>query len=350
MRIGLYILLVVASSAAHAASFDCAKAKTPQEKAICSSPSLSKADEEMAAAYHAVLTAAPSKMKEEVRTDQRDWLGELPLECPSGRQRFGQDIVACLQQAYDRRNKALNHLVLRKNRVTFVWRSILLMNREESASDESEQEARAEIETITGYGTLNVSWPQTNRATAKWSAWNRAILEKAQKLASQGHATSDRQWRTEWAADDDGELYVTIGVVNGQMVSAFVDRWGFRGAHPWETSMNLNWMLNAQRELRSDDVFQPNSKWDQVIEERCLSDLVTVLGQHYENSDYGPDSLPGAILEIIRDPENWQLDVKGLTIVFQDYAMAPRTVHPGPVTISWIALKPYLNPTFQIPR
>ena len=44
---------------AHAASFDCTKAKTAQEKAICGTPALSAADDQMAAAYSAWLAAAP---------------------------------------------------------------------------------------------------------------------------------------------------------------------------------------------------------------------------------------------------------------------------------------------------
>src|SRR5665213_4587727 len=81
MRNGCWIVLLFASGIAHAASFDCAKAKTPQEKAICVSPSLSAADEQMAAAYRAVLAAASSEMKDEVRTDQRNWLHFIALRC-----------------------------------------------------------------------------------------------------------------------------------------------------------------------------------------------------------------------------------------------------------------------------
>jgi len=350
MRTGWWIALLLFGGAAHAASFNCARARTPQEKTICSSPSLSRADEQMAVGFLKTVAATPPPLVEGVRADQRAWLKETALECPPGRKHFGQDMAACLKQGYDRRTKDLHHLVKQKGGVTFVWRSILLMNREERASDEPEQGTLEGIETIPGYGTLQVSWPQTDRTTAEWSAWNRAILVTAQKLASQGKAAPNDQWRAEWAAEDDGELNVTVGVVNEQMVAAFVDRWGFRGAHPWEISMNLNWRLTEQRELRSEDVFQPNSKWDHLIEEHCLRDLVTVLGQHYENSYAGAEALPGVLHEIILDPENWKLDAKGLTIIFQDYSIAPRMLHPGPITIPWNDLKPYLQPGFILPR
>ena len=55
LALGLPFLLCVL---AHAASFDCTKAKTAQEKAICGTPALSAADDQMAAAYKAWLAAA----------------------------------------------------------------------------------------------------------------------------------------------------------------------------------------------------------------------------------------------------------------------------------------------------
>jgi uncharacterized protein len=57
---------------AGAASFDCSKASTAAEKAICTDPALSKADEAMAASYKAVEAATldPSGL----RRDQREWL------------------------------------------------------------------------------------------------------------------------------------------------------------------------------------------------------------------------------------------------------------------------------------
>ena len=85
LRLLSEILLLSASVAVHAASFDCAKARTPQEKAICASPELSKADDEMAAGYRRAFDAIPAEMRDLVRGDQREWLGLLPKYCPAAR-------------------------------------------------------------------------------------------------------------------------------------------------------------------------------------------------------------------------------------------------------------------------
>src|SRR5215469_10515950 len=48
MRTALILVLFVVPALAYAANIDCTQAATPQEKAICSSPELSQADEDMA--------------------------------------------------------------------------------------------------------------------------------------------------------------------------------------------------------------------------------------------------------------------------------------------------------------
>jgi uncharacterized protein len=72
----------------HAASFDCSKASTLIENAICTNPELSRQDELLARAYQAALKQDPS-----VKADQIAWLKERN-RCIDER---------CLIRAYDRR-------------------------------------------------------------------------------------------------------------------------------------------------------------------------------------------------------------------------------------------------------
>lgn len=60
------------ATGAQAASFDCAKAATEIEHAICNSPELSQLDEDMAAAYKQVPQS--NKYFASLRANQRDWL------------------------------------------------------------------------------------------------------------------------------------------------------------------------------------------------------------------------------------------------------------------------------------
>ncbi len=81
--LGYVAIGLLGHGAARAASFDCAKAATPSELAICASPALSALDSELGAAYALRLAAAP-----EVRDLERAWLKVRNVGC-------GKD-AACL--------------------------------------------------------------------------------------------------------------------------------------------------------------------------------------------------------------------------------------------------------------
>ena len=90
----LCALIVISTipSVIFAASFDCSKASTKTEKAICDDPILSKLDEDMAVAYSKALkTSDPDVLKKE----QRKWLKETLAPC--------LDDKDCIKNAYESR-------------------------------------------------------------------------------------------------------------------------------------------------------------------------------------------------------------------------------------------------------
>ncbi|MBB6189126.1 lysozyme inhibitor LprI family protein [Rhodanobacter sp. MP7CTX1] len=97
------ILLLAAASVAHAqvASFDCGKASTRAEKAVCASPALGAKDVTLAAYFQLLLRLKPSaagmayrEFDDMLRSDQRQWL--------KAREACEAD-AACLDRAYDHR-------------------------------------------------------------------------------------------------------------------------------------------------------------------------------------------------------------------------------------------------------
>jgi uncharacterized protein len=83
-----------AAGAAHAASFDCAKAEAPDEKAICADPALNDADVRMATMFEMETRLVAMGQRDVLRDQQKSWL--------ESRQACNAD-VACLTKAYDRR-------------------------------------------------------------------------------------------------------------------------------------------------------------------------------------------------------------------------------------------------------
>src|SRR5260221_2200262 len=57
-------------------SFDCAKASTPIEKAICGSDELAKADADLAAAYATLASRLDKSAQEHLAKDELQWIAQ----------------------------------------------------------------------------------------------------------------------------------------------------------------------------------------------------------------------------------------------------------------------------------
>ena len=78
----LLIGMTVLPGAAAAQGFDCTKARTPVEQAICATPGLLEQDRALNAAYTARLAREPAQAAT-LRTEQRTWLASRDRICAS---------------------------------------------------------------------------------------------------------------------------------------------------------------------------------------------------------------------------------------------------------------------------
>ena len=92
-----FLLIFFFGTALNAASFDCAKAGTPFEKTICSTPTLSSLDDKLAQMYFAAKAITPNP--EQFKADQISWI--------KGARACGVDVV-CIENAYKTRMSALS--------------------------------------------------------------------------------------------------------------------------------------------------------------------------------------------------------------------------------------------------
>ncbi len=79
---------------AQTASYDCTRAATTTEIAVCDNPSLSRMDEDLAVQYRDLLNQLPPRRADRLRDDQRSWL--------TARNSCGAD-VRCLRARYQER-------------------------------------------------------------------------------------------------------------------------------------------------------------------------------------------------------------------------------------------------------
>jgi uncharacterized protein len=96
------VMLVLAGSPSAAASFDCAKAVTADEKAICASRSLNDKDVQMALLFDLDRRLMSMGSRDAMRDDQSAWLVQ--------RRRCGTDRI-CLHRSYDRRIAVLRGII-----------------------------------------------------------------------------------------------------------------------------------------------------------------------------------------------------------------------------------------------
>ena len=336
------LLLFSAGTIAQAASFDCRKATTSDEKAICASPELSAADEEMGRAYKTLLAAASPEFTAEVREDQLAWIKQRTVICKFNETQSSEALQVCLKTSIDSRTKALRSSVVQAGGTTFFWRSISVNAPAGPSISDADNSTHTK-------GTLNASWPQAKSATPEWKAWNAAIQVTTRSMASLSAGKPGGDWDPQWAEGIDAEITTSLGVVSERLVTATVNNyWDGHGAHPNESSVELNWLLQEKRELRAEDVFRADSGWDKVIQARCDAALSKQLGPEYA-AWMSPGEMPKALHAIIVESKNWGLDDHGLTIVFQDYSVSPHCCRADPVTVPWGELQSYLKPGFTPP-
>ena len=182
---------------AHAASFDCAKARTGVEKAICADPKLSEYDERIAAAYKRELDEWNGAIRAYVRNDQRHWLaeirriddndGEIEANCAAGD-------LPCLRREYQLRTDEIESSGYRNSGVyqrsdgggnllvQAIRNADIRLRLYDRSNSKSVATARDEAE------AQRTSLPQLQRDTFQWDGPDTFLLEAAD---ADGQAPAD---------------------------------------------------------------------------------------------------------------------------------------------------------------
>lgn len=101
LHIFILLIAVTLPNTSCAASFDCTKVGTDQEKMICSDSTLSSLDDKLSETYKSTLLVATNTKAAEIQASQKAWLRNIRSSCTS---------KACLVQVYEERISELNLL------------------------------------------------------------------------------------------------------------------------------------------------------------------------------------------------------------------------------------------------
>lgn len=358
-RFSLAFCLILAPVYLHAASFNCAKARTSVEKAICSSPELSASDDKLGRAYRAAQLNVP-EAAELVRQSERNWL--LATERNCRRQEKELPFAECLTLFWRDRTDFLSRIFVRMGGVLFFFRETSLskpcdeedmstgLAKSDPHSNKSERP-----DSDDGLCDFYATWPEAISNAPQWKAWNKALLDEARRFqASQDHDDwipdhwvhfADATWNS-----DDSEVSVELNMVSPTLVVATIRR-SYTYAHPAHHERGFNWLLKQGRELKQDNLFQPNSGWEAWMKKR-----VSQIIKDYETTEVkadpaDADETAALAAGVAVESRNWQVDPKGLSLIFsEDELPYTDAVTMPDVTLPWSDLKPYLNPVFEIPR
>lgn len=363
MRFLWLALFVLAVASAQAASFDCKKAQTHLEIAVCALPELSADDEKLAVAYKASLAGLSPETVHALRGDEAEWLRYVATVCEANAKQTRKELSKCILPYYQERLELLTQSAQTVAGTRIVMRSSLQAEPfgrgshwNEYASDDND-----------GFGRKCLIWPQAESTEPEWKAWNAIVKQRVFTALDESLTAAGFIKLAEWNAGSiiayskASAVYAVPGRVSVDIASQYTVQPLYGMYYPAEKSESFHWLLAQQRELKVDDVFTPGSGWLKVVKACCES---KVLG-----GDTNADNLH--FEKAAQMPRYWDFSLEGLTIQFdlsslnvdsdksglqQNLsALESNTTdmdssQPMPVTVPWSALKPYLVQGFSLPQ
>lgn len=325
MRIILAGLLVLgAVPAAEAASFDCDRASTPVEKAICSNPELSRRDEVLAKAYATALGGLSDEARATVQTGQRDWLDYAGLACTTDARPFSapltEDQQACLGTVYRARIDDLA-----QSRMQGDWRFYPVTSYD--LVDDPDPDA------YQGVATKEISSPRIDDDSDVAASFNQ-LMDDADDRARPDPQSED--YRT----SDTTESTVVESINSHRISLKTTSYWmGHGAAHGNYAITYAHYLTDEERLLEAADLFTGEG-WEAALGQLALAELDrTVEGGIWDESRA---DVPG----LAADPSRWSLTDAGLGIVFQPYEVTAYAAGAPTVTIGWDKLAEYLSENY----
>lgn len=114
-------------------------------------------------------------------------------------------------------------------------------------------------------------------------------------------------------------------------------------AHPNNSFRAVTVLMGEGRALTENDVFKPNSGWQNFITRRAVADIT----QQFREEGFTPPERD--VRETAIKPHLWLVTERGLVILFPPYSFGPYALGGAEVTIPWRDLAPYLNPAAVAP-
>jgi uncharacterized protein YecT (DUF1311 family) len=308
------------ASAQSGPSFDCAKASTAIERAICAKPELARADRTMDTAYRALLAKLTDPAKEHLVKDQARWIASRNTACNG----VIEEVARCIAQRYKTRTENLR--ALGEGTYPFV------SGRSRFAS--------GKVGRIR-YG-FDAIWPQFDGKTADFAPLNRTFSGMVDKAAQETIPTAkvaadDRRDQT-WSYQQDFVLHRPA--IDALTVA--ISSYSFTGgAHGYGATVPYLVDLRTGRLAAPRDVFGSGDGWLQRLVSLVHDDLKK---QFVEKPGFEDAIEPAKLAKLLGEPDVYLYRRDKLELIFNAYVVGPYVSGPYMVDIPYTTLKPLFAP------
>jgi uncharacterized protein len=316
--IGLALALVTATPAfaQSGPSFECGRASSPVERAICADPQLAMADREMAGAYDRLAARLSGPARQALVEDQLRWIADRNRACATDT----DGIVPCLRSLYGAR---------RDNLVAFA----------DGAYPFISQHA------LIGSGTLgriawsyDIAYPRFDGDTADFGAVNRRYADAAAKAAAEATPKPDAgiDRKQQWTYQQS----FTISRPNARAVTVAVQFYGFSGgAHGYGATRCALVDLQSGAAVDVAAVFAPGDQWLTRLTAWVAEDLAQ---QFVSKPGFDEALKPANLRKMLRETDRYCWRADRLELIFNAYDVGPYAAGPYRVELPYDRLKPLL--------
>jgi len=290
----LSAVVLLSLSAAPSLAFDCAKAKTAVEKAICADPALKKIDDDLAMAYGAVKATLDEAGQRMMVISQKRWIARRE-GCGSG-----EDTVSCVKDMTAERLALLNGTA-------------------QSGPGPSGKLVPFFVAQAGKPGTYDV-----NMAFLRFEAPQNPGEETLNRMANEIAAAAklgpqDGVEQSAILAEEDSFAVTYASPTLISVRHDFYDNEG--GAHGNYGTTNINIDMESGALLKIDDVLaEPSAA---ILTLWCKQQIETEKLKRISDIDLseGAAERDKTIAEVVRDLASWSIGETDITVSFDPYAV-----------------------------
>lgn len=323
-------VMLLGIGVAQAASFDCGKAATSFEKAICASPDASKADETLAQAYATALGGLSKDAADSLKATQHDWLDYAQRTCSDDAQpiagTYNDDQTQCLVSTIKSRITALEASRMLGGYRFYPWERYLVIKDPDATADSFNKVATKHYQTVKIDGSDDVA--------KAFNALTETLRQRDDaQMGEDAHLfTPDGKGLDSKDASADIDTSTTVKSVSDYRITLTTGTYwyGHGAAHGNYGETFDHFLIAEKRALVAGDIFAKDG-WEATLGKLVTDKAKEQLGEDYQGTD---EDVAG----MAADPGRWDFSAEGLIVNFNPYDVAAYAVGPVAVTVPWNAI------------